>query len=376
MKPISAALAVIIVTTMLGGCSSKEQPRESGGTVIVAGGRSNMPVPKLTGRSRDWVAEAALSRDKFAIVGVSGRPRLLHQETIEHNCDSDATCEGVTDDYLKDTDQRLSRVKADSAEADTLGALIEAGRQLGPDLAVKRIIVIDSGLQTVGRLQMQDPGAFRVDPARVVEGLKDNRDFRSLQDAEILWVGIGAAADPQPPIDAEQRLQLQELWTGILEAAGARVVFDPAGLTGSGRTGLPKVTVVEKELVPEPSPLGCIELRNDQIGFKPNRAEFVDPAKAKEILTKVAEQLKKNPIEVSVIGTTAEADPPPLLSEERAKAVVALLRQMGVTNRMHAIGVGNNFTGYEEPRGPSGEWIETKAMKMRKVMIQPAGGAC
>jgi len=373
-------VALLIMSLNMPGlvaCGTISQPG-GGALVIVAGGRSNMPTPKLTGEARTWVEEAVDRRDMLFIVGVSGHPRVVHQEQITTRCDSNQACTSFREDYLAKTDVRLAKVKADSEEADTLGAIIEAGRQMQNTTGPKRIVVIDSGLQTTGHLELQAPGAFAADVDTIVQPLADNRGFKALADTRILLVGLGSYAQPQPQLSSARQDLLEALWERLLTKAGADVTVGTATLRGESASGLPTVTVVKEEPPRVFTVKDCFRIREDQVGFVANRATLRDPEAARKVLAPIADELKKSTVVVTVIGTTALPDnPPDLLSERRAKAVIDVLVEMGVKRSLlHPIGVGINFAGYVPPYNKDGSFNETLAVQNRLVIIQPAGAKC
>jgi outer membrane protein OmpA-like peptidoglycan-associated protein len=364
-------------------CGSWNPPHERGGLAIVAGGRSNMPKLQLTGAAMKMHDEAVLSGDDLFIVGVSGSPEVLYSEQIENDCDDETTCDAVLRDYRIQTEQLLAATAAKAAEADTLGAIVLAARSLtavtgsGP----RRILVIDNGLQTAGDMPLQSPGALSVDPKIEAADLSGADKLRDLKDVEILFTGLGARFDPQTKLSSTALSKLEALWTTVLEGGGARVTIDRAPLAEDrpAGTALPAVTVVAGDDQITPTGTGCFRIRADQVGFKPDQAEFVDANAARKVLEPIALELKEKNVKANVIGTTAYPEADPIrnpLSHARAEAVVKVLVQLGVPRSLLLPdGVGIQFAGYRNPV-QNGKRNELIAVQNRLVIISPVGASC
>jgi outer membrane protein OmpA-like peptidoglycan-associated protein len=362
-------------------CGQQASPGEPGAIALVVGGRSNMPKPQLVRRAQELVDDAVKRKSTLFIVSVSGHPEILYSEEVQHDCDSRAACQSVVNDYRRRVGTLLGRVKAKTAEADTLGAILVAARALagvrkpGP----RRIVVVDSGLQTAGDMPLQAPGALSVDLAQLVEPWVKEDRLKSLTAVEVLLTGIGAAHAPQQPVPQNAVVRLEELWRAVLRAGKAIVDVDPSPLADVAPVdGLPAVTPVPFDDKVPALPGGCFKIREDQIGFLPGRAEFRDPGKAKQILTPIANELTSRKLTATVIGTTALPENPPFdLSNRRSRAVVEALVGLGVPRTsLTSGGVGNRFAGFVPDTDPSGRLIETLAVQNRLVIIQPVGQAC
>jgi outer membrane protein OmpA-like peptidoglycan-associated protein len=383
-RNVAMACGLAVVTSIgAAACSSQTPPHKSGGLAIVAGGRSNMPRLQLTSAALKMHDDAVLSSDELFIIGVSGKPDVLYTEKIENECDDKTTCDSVVRDYRAQTEELLAATAAKADEADTLGAIILAARSLtavtgdGP----KRILVVDNGLQTTGDLPLQTPGALAVDPAVEAADLAGADKLRDLKGVEILFTGLGARYDPQKTLSSGTLGKLETLWKTVLEAGGARVTIDRAPLAEDQPAGkaLPLVTEVPDTDVVTSTGNGCFRIREDQVGFKPDQAVFVDAGKARKVLEPIAAELKAMKVKANVIGTTAYPEKDPVnnpLSHQRAKAVVDVLVSFGVSRSLLLPdGVGIQFAGYKDPV-QNGKRNEVIAVQNRLVIISPVGGAC
>ena len=371
-------------TAALAGCGSHAPtpPHPPGGIALVVGGRNNMPRPILAIRARQELDAAFRSRDTLFIVGVSGTPKLLYTEQIESRCDSTRACDAAADAYLTKVDGLLARVTADSPEADQLGAIATAADRLSAlaSTGPRQIVVIDNGLQTAGDMPLQAPGALAVDPAEQAAAVVKNKSLPSLANIDVLLDGLGAGYRPQPDLNRDAQLKVRNLWTTVLTKAGANVTVVPSELNNAlaPAPNLPAVTPVVLDQKPVPGGGQCIRIRDDQVGFLPGKDVFRDPAAAREVLVPIADQLKKQKLTISVIGTTALPEPAPFpLSTKRAKRVAGVLSDLGVSpSSMITGGVGTGFSGFKPDTHPDGSLVPSLAMQNRLVIINPVGSNC
>jgi outer membrane protein OmpA-like peptidoglycan-associated protein len=379
-------LATILLASSaaLVGCGGQAPapPHDPGGVALVVGGRSNMPRPALTGQAREHVQEAFRSRDTVFIIGVSGTPKLLYTEKIKSRCDSERACDAAAKDYLHKVDALVAKVTADSPEADQLGAIATAADRLraltgkGP----RRIVVIDNGLQTVGDMPLQAPGALAVDPQEQAASVVQNKSLPSLAGIDVLLNSLGTGYAPQPDLGRPAQLRVEELWRAVLTKAGARVTIVPNELDESQAPtpNQPAVTPVVLDQRPVVGDGPCFRIREDQVGFQPGKDVFRDSAAAREVLAPIAEELKKQKLAISVIGTTALPEQPPFpLSTARAKRVAGVLSELGVhQNSMIIGGVGTGFSGFKPDTRLDGSLIPSLAMQNRLVIVNPVGRSC
>lgn len=378
-RPCALVVTLVTVATLLSACEEIEI-RDPGAFAIVSGYRNNTPPPRIKGKARDWLAEAALAGDKLFIIGVDGFPEELLATTFDPDCDGvKAACESFQRDQVDyiDGKLRLPGAQADDPEADVLEAIVIAARRMSEIDGPKHIVVIDSGLQTTGVMPMGSPGAFRADPKRVAAPLLDDERFQLLRGVKVLFSGLGSYADPQTRLSDADVAALEGLWRGVLTELGATVEVDHVPLDGPEElpANLPFVSIVAEQAPPPPSQ--CVVLREDEIGFLPDLAELRNPAQAREVLEPVAAQLTATNVVATLIGTTALDDGPDhRLSADRAETVKRILVELGVPERnLVTVGVGTNFTKYDNPY-VNGVFSEIIAMRNRLVIIQPAGQSC
>jgi hypothetical protein len=377
---IGGAVALAGLATVLAACSTPPHP--PGALALVVGGRNNEPAPQLLGRASSEVDDALLSGDAFSIVGVSGDPTVLYEKNLATGCDSQSGCAAAVSTFDSDVTSLMNRVRANTPQADTLSAIVLAAKQVdaAPGEGPKQLIVIDNGLQTSGEMPLQYPGALSVPPRALVAQLGGtDGDLRYLRGVHVLLTEIGADYPPQPVFTATDQERLQQLWQGLLTAAGADVqVENVAPSPTAPARGLPSVTPVPLPVSTPPSSVGCVVLRDDQVGFVPNEAVFTNQAATDAVLRPIARSLARSQISASVVGTTALPEAPPYpTSTDRATAVVRELEALGVPGSSLAPqGVGEHFNGFKPDMDATGHLVETEAVQDRLVFIQPVGDVC
>ncbi|MEU7791901.1 OmpA family protein [Micromonospora tulbaghiae] len=375
-RRVAAAVAISIVATTLTAC---DPPPGDGAIALVVGGRNNMPRPQLTKMATDRLRAAFDKRDTMVVVDVTGDPKVRYTGQIDQACDSATTCDAAFRSFVAKVNRLLGGVKAEVGEADTLEAVLTAARVLRTYKGDKSMVVIDNGLQTVGAMPLQAPGALTAEPEAVVAPLAEKGRLDDLARLPILWTGLGSSAGRQARVPSDAAVMLEALWEGVLGHAEAQVEFDPTDLRDlPPADGLPSVTPVPFEPEKAPRSGGCFRLREDQIGFLGQKAEFRDPAKARQVLEPVAAELKRLNIPATVIGTTALPDGDDHgLSTRRAEKAVSVLVELGVPKRrLTPIGVGTEFADFVPDTDRNGNLIETLAVQNRLVIIQPAGQRC
>jgi OOP family OmpA-OmpF porin len=376
-RGLALAALLSLSSPALVGCSGKGSG--SGAIALVVGGRNNMPKPQLLAKAQDDLRQAFDDRDTLIIVGVAGEPRVRYTEQIKSDCDIGSACDAAFSDFLTKVTSLVGRVHAQTPEADTLGAILTAGRALQDHDGPKRMVVIDNGLQTAGAMPMQYPGALMVDPDQLVQPWTKDGKLKSLNGVDVLLTGLGDTRTPQQPVPGDLRQVLADLWTRVIRAGGGSPDVDNTDLADTAPTpGLPTVTPVSFKSDPPHTVINCPRFREDQVGFVGGKATFRNPAKASAVLQPVADDLRRTGVPAVITGTTALDDGAEnSLSKQRAQAVVKVLTELGVSSsKLTAIGVGVHFVGFVPDTDAQGHLIETIAVQNRLVIVQPAGQKC
>lgn len=397
----ASALAVAATAVLaLGACSSGDSsggfgsgggggaplscPVPVGPMAIALGGRANEPEPSLPGA----VQQAAISvvsgasdqnvQPKFTVVNVDGRPTVAGSDTYRTDAGNAIAAQDDQNAFLSGLGKAIPTLRAQTPEADTLGALTLAGRSVQGSRP-GTVVLIDSGLSTVAPLDFRTAGLLDAPVADVVSSLRDAKALPALNGATVILAGIGDVAAPQGPLDTSQRASLVALWKGIAEAGGAScvaVVDEPR--SGDAPSDVPPVSVVDLPPPPTITPGKATALPDDgSVGFQPDTADFRDENAARGVLAPFADFLKQAPARrIALTGTTARAGTTASqvdLSTRRADAVKGLLVSLGASaDQITTKGVGSQFPGYVNDVGPDGKQLPGPASTNRKVIVEPS----
>ena len=174
-----------------------------------------------------------------------------------------------------------------------------------------------------------------------------------------------------------QKAKLIEIWTAVLEQAGAASYdFSVDSASSTAYSDLPSVSIVPAdERVSDITPLQTVVLDSENVSFVGDQAVFEDEEQTKKAIGNVAQTLLDHPQNsVYVVGCTASAtgkeDFCQTLSAARASAVVELLKNFGVpAEQMKAVGMGSQAPWHVPDLDASGHQIEEYAKQNRCVVI-------
>jgi outer membrane protein OmpA-like peptidoglycan-associated protein len=267
----------------------------------------------------------------------------------------------------------IRSAQARTTESDLLTGLDLAARAISSAKEPQSIVALDSGLSTTGAVDFTKPGVLDADPETLAAELAKAGQLPDLSGIDVVLQGIGDTTPPQPRLGQPQRDNLKAIWKAIIMAAGAdSVQLEQTPVEGEPCDGLPPVTPV-----PVPDEDGCtvgtVELDEGALPFKPESAEFLDPAGADEVLRPIAERMNRESLDARLTGTTArvgDSEGQQELSLNRARAVMSeLVRLRVAADQMMAEGLGSQFTGYVEDHDADGKLVEDKAAANRQVFI-------
>jgi outer membrane protein OmpA-like peptidoglycan-associated protein len=315
---------------------------------------------------------------KFTVVNLDGRPTVAGSDTYRTDAGNAIAAQDDQNAFLSGLGKAISQVRAQSPEADVLGALGLAGRSVQGGRP-GTVVLVDSGLSTVAPLDFRQEGLLDAPAQDTVEFLRSHQALPALNGATVVLAGLGDTAAPQTPLDTAQRSELVNLWRGIAAASGAgcvAVVDEPR--SGDAPTDVPPVSAVTVPPPPTITPGKATTLPDDgSVGFQPDTAEFRDRAAASGVLTPFADFLKQGPTRrIALTGTSARAGTlagQVALSTQRAEAVKALLVELGASpDQIATKGVGSQFPGYVNDVGPDGKQLPGPASTNRTVIVIPS----
>jgi outer membrane protein OmpA-like peptidoglycan-associated protein len=378
LRRLAVTTCLVALAAGLAGCSDSPEP--TGGLAIVVGAHSNMPPPSLTGKAVEAREEALVSQAYLSVVVADGEPfQMDGAGALIARAENGVVQKQDRERNRQAIDAMLAEARAKTPETDLLSALDLAARGISSASGDHTIVVLDSGLSTVGPLDFTQPGLLDADPSELATSRKNAGELPDLTGTHVVFQGLGDTVSPQDKPRIPQRKSLIAIWTAIAEAAGAEsVVVEESPLSGEPAPELPPVTPVAFA-----DGVSCeantVSLTGGDVAFQPDSADFKDRAAASAVVGPIAQQMLRDQISATLTGTTAnvgngtgQAE----LSERRAKAVVNLLVELGVpAERMTAKGLGSHFSGFVEDHDAADNLVPEKAALNRKVDIELAGEA-
>lgn len=343
---------------------------------LVLGARANSARPDLPPEISTLLRGATNAGSLVRVVRVDGEPGEALRRTFESSAQNETRYLDDLNAYVGQTTNLLTRIRPKQPQADVLGAVSEAARVL-PEGGT--LVLVDSGVPTVGPLSFTNPDMFNTNAEENVAALEAGRLLPELAGKSVVLVGLGNTAEPQAALADNHRTLVTDLWEAIAGKAGAACVhtLETSANRTSIETDVPVDTVAP---APPPKPKVCDETRlpdDDQVGFVANKATLRNPAGAKEVLTGLATQITANRLRVLLIGNTSSAGEPKdveynkRLAKQRSEAIKQVLVQLGVNPTAVATeGHGSKGPYYVDDRAEDGTLIPTVAAHNRSVVVR------
>lgn len=309
---------------------------------------------------------------------------------------------------------------ADSEEVDLLAAIREAKNVLSSSWSAgvknKIIVIIDTGISTTGDLNFCDMDFLydKPDINEIIQQLKDYEGIGVLPDlagVDITFIGttdgLAEVAAPQKTETTDKKF-IKDLWERVVTACDAKSInFESAAgwskpnvYTEDATSKFRYVSVIpffhekvinipdvltynpntsdQQPILPEP-PEVEIKLESQMVGFKPDKAIYINEQNAKSTLRPYADELKDFfklfPDEkIWIVGTSAavvkNAKSGYDLSSQRAEAVKStLVSEFGIPeDKLLTIGVGCVFPWWVD-EFPNGTFDTSVAQANRAVFL-------
>ena len=378
---VSLTAMLIVVLTACSAPNAKNPVALS----IVSGNHANAKALNLAGTEIvKKVSAATASYGFISIVCADGSPKLSDAWTI-----SPPSTPGLTESKLKQISTQQAKeilaslltVKASSPELDTLKALNTSVRSFAdaPENSVRQILVLDSGLSTIGDLNFLKSDFLNANPNAAVDLLNSRDAIPNFSGITVTWIGLGDVGTPQKELSPTQKENVKKIWTAIIEKTGGKVIFLDTLPSNNDNpaSDYPKVSSIDF-LSDDQTNIGNVDavvFRNIQ--FIGDSAEYIDPKAADSILKPVADYIKATPgFTILIIGTTAGANNKEFcmqLSSKRAETVRNTLISLGASeNQIKAIGLGYSDPWHIPDTRDDGTLIESIASQNRKVVLMDA----
>lgn len=382
MKKI-VLLFVMIVIFMVTGCKEGNPPSDTPThTVIVCGSHINTAYTSFlnTEEVKSTVMESTESFGSVTLIVSDGQPFVAEKFQI-NGSEKKLSNKKKTQIASQQADQILAtakEIKTVTPEVDLLSALQLADRSLSGVDGKKQLLVIDSGLSTLGKVNfinsklLEETGIEK----QLYKFLDEERELPGLDGVDVLWMGLGDTAGQQEACPAAVRDTLRNIWQTVL--AGAKsVTFSDAVPGNEPERDLPSVSVVE---YPEQNTFEPVVFDNKTLMFQADSTELADISAAKAVLLPMVNELKDNRIQIAIFGTTASVGTNAdciAFSEARAQTVKDILVDMGLPEDQIAYvkGLGYENIFHTDDLLPDGTLDTLKAEKNRSVIVMSVADA-
>lgn len=368
-KTISVIFVLACVFTLvfnLAGCSGNgvKAPTEKAAVCYIIASTANSKGLNFNSPLvQDTVYSTVRNYGFIAVVNADGNPEIVHAASY----DLDDKYKSASKEKL-DMDARskatnivlsMQSIVADDPEIDYLESLRLAVRTLSSlsGYDSKSIVMIGTGLSTAGVMNFSN-NLISAEPETIVNLLNEKSEIPDFTGITVYSQQLGDVAVPQQELTSAQRIKLERIYGGIVEAGGGTFIYNdiianpvdetkqypsvtPVNLPSDTPISFEEVVFEEDNIFEEP-----VFLTEEKIGFVADKAVFLNPDEANETLQPVAEYLVKHPsVSIVLAGTTAgdkDSDFTLSLSKQRAETVKNALVELGVNaDRIIAIGLGS-----------------------------------
>lgn len=392
IKVYALLAAGLIMMCTITGCSDKKQviaeDTQDALAIVVGNHLCSKELNLNSPLIMDAVSDTIGNYGFISVISVDGLPSLIAADSYDipeqYKNAAKSKLRADAENKAHNLMMKISEVKADDSEVDTLEALRTAVRSFASaeEGASRKIIVVDTGWSTTGLLDFGN-NLINAEPSAVAEMLAEKDAIPDLTGTTVIWQQLGDVAEPQQELSPGQTLALEAIWQAIIEKGGGSFKCS-ATVPNEGSVGgsLPGVSTIELQME-EPvkfdeSKVETEEISFDapvifgeeQIQFKGDSDEFVDIEKALSCIRPVADYMNGHPgFNLLLVGTTAGDEDNQYvreLSYARASAVKKTLVELGISeDRIMVKGLGNHDPWHIYGVGTEGEL----AAQNRKVVM-------
>lgn len=201
---IAAGVAAAIMISLVG-CGSSDVPAgppeiEATDIAIVSGYHQNAVTPPINNSEILKAFEySTRNNGSVTIVVNDGDPAAVVDFEIDESAVSglsEARLEQQISEVIDSTNNALASSKANDPEVDTFEAIKQAARGLTGEAGDKCLYILDSGLSTEGELNVLSENLHRlIDVQPIVDKLQKDHALPDLTGVQVVWIGLGDAAD-------------------------------------------------------------------------------------------------------------------------------------------------------------------------------------
>lgn len=363
---IIAVICIIAAMLALNGCSGTSKHETTVNKAAVCYVVANTANSKGLNFNSPLVQDTAYSTIRnygfIAVINADGNPEVVHAASydIEEKYKSASKEKLDMDARSKATNLILSMqtLTADDPEVDYLESLRMAARTLSSleGYDSKSIVCLGTGLSSTGVMNFNN-NLISAEPETVVTMLNERSEIPDFSGVTVYSQQLGDVASPQEDLSSAQRIKLEKIYGLLVETGGGvfkynDIIANPVDTTKTYPTVtpviLPKDSPIiieevkfEKDALDEP-----VFLTEEKVAFVADKAEFLNPEEATDILKPIADFLLANTeIHIMLAGTTAgdkDSDFTMILSQQRADTVKNALVALGVDeSRIVTVGLGS-----------------------------------
>lgn len=375
---------ILIVCCCFTGCSEKSEPNNKSSLGLVVGAHKFSPAFTVSQELNDKIYNVAKNYGNVSATVSSGNPKTVADWTLvaEEKDVGEAKLNQIAKANTQVIIDEISAIKADSPEVNTLSAIVkEANILLSSDTQSKTMVIYDTGLCTTGMMDFTVDNLLNSTPQFIANQLEEHHSLPDLTDIEVFWYGLGQTRGEQS-LDDENRFKLKAIWKEVLERCNPKnVTFNDTELTSETYSEIPEVSIVNTvsykiDVEQTVDTLPVIAIKEEQVSFIPDTAEFSDPSSANTTLGSLAATLVKTNETIYVIGSTASygsVESSKALSEKRASTVVQALVDNGVDkDKLVPVGIGQTKCSLRvNDTDSNNNLVEDQAERNRAVFLVP-----
>ena len=337
-----------------------------------------MPPATLSGAAASARDMAIAQQSFYSVVVADGAPFVSDSGQLTISGGTDDEQQAQRDATRQRVDAAVAVARARTPETDLLAALQVAASSIRNQPGHRSIVVLDSGLSTMGALDFNHPDLLDAVPAEVADTVGKADKTPALTGLSVRFVGLGDTAAPQADLDRVRRSQLRSIWAAVMQTAGATNVEFQSAPSGQHAPppDLPPVTPV-----PAGPGYACdgkvMRITGGDLAFRPYSDSFLDGATAESVLRPVADQMKAQGLTAVLHGMTADIrdrSEQTKLGYLQAQAVANVWLESGVpVQRLTVVGLGSDFPGHVQERDAGGNLDPIKAEVNRFITIDFSG---
>lgn len=293
----------------------------------------------------------------YAFISVEGEPTIIGEAgTIPDLSDrgyTDTMMERVRAGIKADLIEHLDTYEPSSAEIDIASATELAVRTLNAHAVEERqniLVIYCGGKSTVGLINMLEIPVYQLDVEASALSVADKMNV-DMSGIDVVWYCCGDFGDKQEELSVKEKAQLKAFYEQLFNALGAKSVtfkdelpsaecyhfaatpvscMDVEGTV----SGLKDLVELESEVFEDTDATALevpIVIPESKVCYKPDSAEFKDPAAAAQAIQPIVDYMLQNPeLDIIIFSTCAGDADCEYLSDARSERVKSVICAGGI----------------------------------------------